>query len=157
MENYQVCSVQDCVQQLCTVQGTHMNRPNSCLLDLAFLWLYCVLQFSVLDLAFGIILCYSLFVYVCFCCVRFNFFSTVPRDGGGGHLLVQMEWRPARWSVCLPLLVFPCTIKSRSSLLAPAHPGGPGKRAVKWLCMCVCAKRLARNNVSEMTYFVCCN
>jgi len=28
---------------------------------------------------------------------------------------------------------FPCTIKSRSSLLAPAHQGGPGKRAVKWL------------------------
>ena len=25
------------------------------------------------------------------------------------------------------------TIKSRSSLLAPAHPGGPGKRAVKRL------------------------
>ena len=25
----------------------------------------------------------------------------------------------------------PCTIKSRSSLLAPAHPGGPGKGAVK--------------------------
>jgi len=24
-------------------------------------------------------------------------------------------------------------IKSRSSLLAPAQPGGPGKRAVKWL------------------------
>jgi len=35
--------------------------------------------------------------------------------------------------VCLPLLTFPCTIKSRSSLLAPAHPGGPGKKAVKWL------------------------
>jgi len=35
------------------------------------------------------------------------------------------------WSVCLPLLIFRCTIKSRSSLLAPAHPGGPGKRAVK--------------------------
>jgi len=33
----------------------------------------------------------------------------------------------------LPLLIFPCTIKSRSSLLAPAHPGGPGKRAVKRL------------------------
>jgi len=27
----------------------------------------------------------------------------------------------------------PCTIKSRSSLLAPAHPGGPGKRTVKRL------------------------
>jgi len=27
-----------------------------------------------------VILSYSLFVYVCFCCVRFSFFSTVPRD-----------------------------------------------------------------------------
>jgi len=35
--------------------------------------------------------------------------------------------------VCLPLLISPCTIKSRSSLLATAHPGGPGKRAVKRL------------------------
>jgi len=35
--------------------------------------------------------------------------------------------------VCLPLLIFPCTMKSRGSLLAPAHPGGPRKRAVKWL------------------------
>jgi len=33
----------------------------------------------------------------------------------------------AGWSVCLPLLIFPCTMKSRSSLLAPAHPDGPGK------------------------------
>jgi len=54
-------------------------------------------------------------------------------DGGGGHWLVRMEWCPAGWSVCLPLLIFCCTIKSRSSLLAPAHPGGPGKRAIKWL------------------------
>jgi len=46
-----------------------------------------------------------------------------------------MECCPAGWSVCLPLLIFPCTIKSRNSLLAPAHQGGPGKRAVKrlWL------------------------
>jgi len=50
-------------------------------------------------------------------------------DGGG----IRMEWRPARWSVCLPLLISPCTIKSISSLLAPAHPGGPGKRAIKRL------------------------
>jgi len=54
-------------------------------------------------------------------------------DGGGGHWLVWMEWRPAGLSVCLPLLIFPCTIKSRSSLLAPTHPGGPGKRAVRRL------------------------
>ena len=35
--------------------------------------------------------------------------------------------------MCLPLLIFPFTVKSRSSLLAPALPGGPGKRAIKWL------------------------
>jgi len=54
-------------------------------------------------------------------------------DGTGGHWLVCMEWCPAGWSVCLPLLIFPCTMKSRSSLLALAHPGGPGKSAVKQL------------------------
>ena len=60
-------------------------------------------------------------------------------NGGGGHWLwlVRIEWRPAGWSVCLPLLILPCTIKSRSSLLAPADPGGPGKRAIKRLCVCV--------------------
>jgi len=42
--------------------------------------------------------------------------------------------------VCLPLLISPCTIKSRSSLLAPAHLGGPGKRAVKRLLLCCCIK-----------------
>ena len=52
-------------------------------------------------------------------------------DGGGGHWLVRMEWRPAGWSVYLPLLIFRCTIKSRSSLLAPAHPGGPRKKGHK--------------------------
>jgi len=55
------------------------------------------------------------------------------RDGGGGHWLVRVEWRPAGWSVCVPLLIFPCTIKSRSSVLAQAHPGVPGKWAVKRL------------------------
>jgi len=35
--------------------------------------------------------------------------------------------------VCLPLLIFSCTIKSRSSLVALADPSGPGKRAVKRL------------------------
>jgi len=54
-------------------------------------------------------------------------------DGGGEHWLVQMDWRSAGWSMFLPLLIFPCTIKSRSSLLAPADLGGPGKRAIKWL------------------------
>jgi len=46
----------------------------------------------------------------------------------GGHWLLWMERRPAGWLVCLPLLIFHCTIQSRSSLLALAHPGGPRKR-----------------------------
>ena len=67
-------------------------------------------------------------------------------DGGGEHWLVRMEWRPAGWSVCLPLLIFPCTIKSRSSVLAPAHPGGPEKRAVErlwwwWSQFCLSARQ----------------
>jgi len=52
---------------------------------------------------------------------------------GGGHWLVRMEWRPAGWSVCHPLLIFLCTIKSRSSRLALAHPGSSRKGAVIWL------------------------
>jgi len=62
-------------------------------------------------------------------------YSTPEREGGGGGhwLLVRMDWCPAGWSVYLPLLIFPCTIRSRSSLLALAHPGGPRKRAVKRL------------------------
>jgi len=48
--------------------------------------------------------------------------------------LVRMEWCPPGLSMCLPLVILPSTIKSRRSfLLAPAHPGGPGKRAVKQL------------------------
>ena len=39
---------------------------------------------------------------------------------------------PSRIVVCLPMLIFFCTMKSRISLLALAHPGGPGKRAAKW-------------------------
>jgi len=28
-------------------------------------------------------------------------------------------------------------IKIRFTFLVPAHPGSPGERAVKWVCMCV--------------------
>ena len=55
-------------------------------------------------------------------------------------LVSQVGVAPSRMvgvsaSVNLPLhhKVQNCTINSRSSLLAPAHPGGPGKRAVKRL------------------------
>jgi len=66
-------------------------------------------------------------------------------EGGGGHWLVRMERCPSGWSVCLPLLISPCTIKSRSFLLAPAHLGGPGKRAVNG-CVVVCNDNNNTNN-----------
>jgi len=48
--------------------------------------------------------------------------------GRDGHCLVRIEWRPSGWSVCLPVLIFSCTVKSRSS-----HLGGPRKSTVKRL------------------------
>jgi len=71
--------------------------------------------------------------YFSFCYLQLNAVSKKWGGGRSGHWLVRMEWRQAGWLVCLPLLIFSCIIKSRSSLLAPAHPGGPGKRAIKRL------------------------
>jgi len=51
-------------------------------------------------------------------------------DGGGGHWLVRMEWLRAGWSVCLPLLIFSCTIKFSFGTISP---GWSRKRAIKRL------------------------
>jgi len=81
----------------------------------------------------------SILVFTCsalcvFCADTFiidcDFLCRVFEDwgnGGGGHWLVRMEWYPVGWLMCLPLLIFPCSTKSRSSLLALAHLGGPRK------------------------------
>jgi len=34
-------------------------------------------------------------------------------------------------------------IKIGFTFLVPAHPGSPSKRAVKWVCVCVCVDGLA--------------
>ena len=64
-DNYQVCSVQYCVQQLCTVQCTHvltdltvlwngfcLTGPISLRLD-SFLWLFCVIGQAIIFLPCG--------------------------------------------------------------------------------------------------------
>jgi len=59
--------------------------------------------------------------------------------------------------VCLPLLIFHCTIKSRSSLLAPAHLGGPGKRAVNRLwCDGVEVTISAEKSHEKVPHFILC-
>jgi len=42
----------------------------------------------------GILLCYCVFVYVCFSCVRYYFFSTMPRDGLGR---TSLKWPVLCW------------------------------------------------------------
>jgi len=93
----------------------------------------------------------SIWLFVCkFCLKKYG------GDGEGGHWLVRMEWRPAGWSVCLPLLISPCTIKSRSSLLALCHPGGPGKRAVKRLwCGSVYLRHAGCTGMYQATLYTC--
>jgi len=60
-----------------------------------------------------------------------------------------MEWRPAGWSVCLPRFIFPCAIRSRRLLLAPAYQDSPGKRAVKWWYVCVRLESWKGDNVGQ--------
>jgi len=52
-------------------------------------------------------------------------------------------------------VIFPCIIKSRESsfLLAPAHPGSPGERALCVLCVCVCVSRA--DNPGEGAVMAC--
>ena len=59
-------------------------------------------------------------------------------DDCGGSLIRPDGVAPNRMVGVSVSVIFPCTIKSkRRFLLALAHPGGPGKRAVKRLCVCV--------------------
>jgi len=64
-ENYWVCSVQYNVQHLCTVQCTHYwtGLTIVCWLFLAFLWLYCVLEF--VSVRFSFLGLFCLVVYLC--------------------------------------------------------------------------------------------
>ena len=59
------------------------------------------------------------------------------KNGGidGGGLLIGLDGVALTRIVSVyASVIFPSTIKSRRSfLLAPAHPGGPAKRAVKQL------------------------
>ena len=53
----------------------------------------------------------------------------------------------------LPLIVS-CFSKIQIgfAFLVPAHPGSPGQRAVKRVCVCVCALTLKLNNKITLVY-----
>jgi len=60
-----------------------------------------------------------------------------------------MEWHPAGWTVCLPLLIFPCTIKSRGFSSGTGSPRWSRKKSRKMVvcvcvwCVCVCLTPLS--------------
>ena len=51
------------------------------------------------------------------------------------------------------LMPLPLTVSCFSKIqigftfLVPAHPGSPGKRAVKWVCVCVCVVQIFLHKV----------
>jgi len=59
-------------------------------------------------------------------------------DGGGRHWLVQMEWRRAGQSVCLPLLIFPCTLNLVQKFSSgTGSPGWSRKKGLKTVAVVV--------------------
>jgi len=75
----QVCSVLCCVQHLCTVQCAHIRTDLTvvCLLDLAFLWLYCVLQLICVRFSFWDY--FVLLQFICICVLVLDLASLVLR------------------------------------------------------------------------------
>ena len=58
--------------------------------------------------------------------------------GAGGHWLVRMEWRPAGWSVCLPLINLPLHHEVQKFSSGAGSPGWSWKKGHKMvLCVCV--------------------
>jgi len=57
-------------------------------------------------------------------------------DDGGGHWLFQMEWRPARWSVCLRLNL-PLHHKVQKFYSGTGSPGCSRKKGRKTVVVVV--------------------
>jgi len=62
----------------------------------------------------------------------------------------KLEWWGAGVVICLErdadvhmaqLMPLPLTVSCFSTFLVPAHPGSPGQRAIKRVCVCVCCSR----------------
>jgi len=85
-------------------------------------------------------------------CVGLQCFDAVGWATGRASGLQKNEQWDAGTVICLELgadlhmaqlMPLPLTvscfskIQIGSTLLVPAHPGSPGKRAIKWVCVCV--------------------
>jgi len=94
-------------------------------------------------------ICYS----VSFCRGCLQCFDAVGWAAGNAPGLQKTEWWGVGVVICLErgadlytaqLMPLPLTVSCFSEIkigftfLVPAHPGSPGKRAVKLVCVCVC-------------------
>ena len=60
-------------------------------------------------------------------------------------------WPPADATATHYLLL--SKIQTGFTFLVPAYPGSPGKRAVKWVCVCLCTtKKHSAGNIIESKY-----
>jgi len=75
-----------------------------------------------------------------FVCLLIRWTLLVGRQEGHQACKKQSGWVVAWLSVWskVQTCVWPSKIKIGFTFLVPAHPGSPGKRAVKRLCVCVC-------------------
>ena len=75
--------------------------------------------------SFGL-LCYIVVV------ANFSILLLPMEDGGGGHWFVWMEWHPAGWSVCLPVLVnLPFHHRVQKFSSGTGSPGWSRKKGLK--------------------------
>ena len=71
----------------------------------------------------------------------------------------KMEWWGAGMVICLErvadlhtaqLIPLPLTVSCFSKILVPSHPGSPGKRATKRVCVCVCVQTIIMLTVTRI-------
>ena len=96
-----------------------------------------------------------MFVLLLLYCIHlaFSAFTLLVGRQEGHPACIKLEWWGTGMVICLEqdadlhmaqLMPLPLTVSCFSKIqigftfLVPAHPGSHGKRAVKWVCVCVC-------------------
>jgi len=95
-------------------------------------------------------------------CTAFSALTLLVWRQEGHPACKKLEWWGTGMVICLErnadlhmaqLMPLPLTVSCFSKIqigftfLVPAHPGSPRKRAIKWVCVCVCTA--ANTNLAE--------
>jgi len=82
----------------------------------------------------------------------------VKNEWWGNGMVICLE-RDADLHMAAQLMPLPLTVSCSSKiqighLLLPANLGSPGKRAVKWVCVCALARKVTNSVVSKLLNYV---